>query len=56
MQNKEEMFLVIFPFFGSAQYAIFLCASWEFQFSNIQYFVVLTVFARKNEVKMNQVN
>ena len=42
------MFLAIFPFFCSPQYAIFLCASWEFKFSNIQYFVVLTVFARKN--------
>ena len=42
------MFLAIFPFLGSPQYAIFLCASREFQFSNIQYFVVLTVFARKN--------
>ena len=32
------MFLALFPFFGSAQYAIVFCASWEFQFSNIQYF------------------
>ena len=41
------MFLAIFPFFASPQYVIFLCASCEVQFSNIQHFVVFTVFARK---------
>ena len=50
------MFLAIFPFFASPQYVIFLCASCEVQFSNIQHFVVLTVFARKNARKNGSQN
>ena len=34
------MLLAIFPFFGSSQLAIYLLYILEFQFSNIQYFVV----------------
>ena len=50
------MFLAIFPFFCSPQYVIFLCVSWEFQFSNVQYFVVLTVLARKKARKNGSQN
>ena len=47
------MFLAIFPYFGSAQYVIFLYESWEFQFSNIQYFVVFDSI-RKEKRSQNE--